>query len=353
MKLMPTIVRHILAIVLTVSLTLISCIPAYAFPSTPARHPQQLYCWQDPTCQPVMLEGAETTKQGILRIQDPKLAQDNLVIGIDGASDNPDDIVNLVDSAFKVWASALDSSTLALPEVSVGWAEFSAVEDEALAVHICGAPDKPDPKVCSETDRTKSTILFNTSLLSVRQVDSESGESKDVLVKLFLDSDPLNSSVFGPIEEIANSSSRVERSPILLEKVPDAYVVDLFTVALHEVGHALGYSTANEQIKGVPDSHTGLDTPDVMSLYVPFNTRKCPSVQDVEVIAKVGSYAPEAHPYRLVSDNPCLAGSTGDSPERIENLRIIDRSPEIIEDLRPNRPRQSIFRENLILPRDR
>ncbi|EDX86658.1 hypothetical protein S7335_4363 [Synechococcus sp. PCC 7335] len=276
------------------------------------------------------------------------MARPNLVEGIEGASVNPDDIVELVTSAVMVWESAFDSSTIPPFEITVDWAdfdadnqtpinsilagslvggiktigendfqalrelgrtpstEFPAVEDEALAVHICGSLSKPDPSVCSEADRTQSTILFNSNLLSVHQVD-ETSQSKNVPVKLFLDSDPLNSAVFGPIEEISTSSPRVKRSPKLLEELPEAYVIDLFTVALHEVGHAMGYSQANERIENVLASHIGkTDMPDVLSPYAPFATRKCPSVQEVKALAEVGSYAVGAQPYQILSDNPCL-----------------------------------------------
>ncbi|MBE9060893.1 hypothetical protein IQ256_07880 [cf. Phormidesmis sp. LEGE 11477] len=297
------------------------------------------------------MKGAKTISPRTLRLQDPQLVQPNLVEGIEGASANPADLINLVDKAIMVWESAFDDSTIPPFEVTVSWAdfgagdqnpadsvlagslvggiktisegdlqtledlgqspstEFPAIEDEALAVHICGAPNKPDNGACSEADRNESTILFNSNLLSVHQIDAN-GQSKDVPVKLFLDSDPLNSSVFGPIEEIAASSPRARRSTKLFEEMPDAYVVDLFTVALHEVGHAMGYSTANEQIEDVLASHIGVtDMPDVLSPYAPFSTRKCPSIREVKALAEVGSYAAEAPPYQVVSDNPCLVAS--------------------------------------------
>ena len=378
MSLISTIMRHMLTMVMTILLLLASSTPAYAdygydviyWPPGYGPPPE---C-DHPICTPTMLEGAKTTEQGVLYIQSAESAQPNLVTGIEGASDNPADIVNLVDSALKVWRSAFNSETLPPLEVAVAWAEFSEVEDQALAVHICGLPDKLDPRVCSETDRTKSTIVFNSNLLNVPEVD-ENGESKNIPVKLFLDSDPLNSSVFGPVEEITDSSSRVRRSPVLLEKVSDAYVVDLFTVALHEVGHAMGYAPVNEPIRGATDSyydeldtlgikqienenilayHLGeLDGPDVMSLYVPFATRECPSNRDVGVVAKVGPYVPDTKPYQLISVNPCQVVNKERSSIEFENLGNTDRLPERLEDPRLSIPKQPIFREVPILPRDR
>ncbi len=345
------IMRRILAAILVITLLLADSAPAYAAHlggGGNAGSGNATSCSRDPTCDPQIIEGVGTINKKTLIVQDLQSVKPNLLTGVKGASSNPADIVDLVNDAISVWESAYDDSTISKFKVSVGWADFGvaeqthtsgvlagsliggvktigkdeakvfkklgesastdfpAVEDEVLALHICGAPGKPESSVCSEDDRKESTILFNSSLLSVHQID-ETGQSKDVPVKLFLDSDPFNSSVFGSIDATASASNRTKQSSKLLNELPDAYVVDLFTVALHEVGHAMGYSRVNQQLKGVPtSSHIGTtDMPDVLSPYAPFSTRKCPSVRDVTEVAAVGSYIPDAKPYQLVSDNPC------------------------------------------------
>ncbi len=352
MNIKPSIMRRILVAILVATLLLADSTPAYAAHRIRAGAEngggKAVSCSQDPTCDPQIIEGVGTLNQKTLTVQDMRSAQPSLLEG-KGASTNPADVVALVNNAITVWESAFDDASLPNLKVTVGWAnfgvanqthtdgvlagslvggiktaneddskalkklgksattDFPSVEDEALALHICGAPGKPASSTCSEADRTEATILFNSDLLSIRQID-EAGQSKEVPIKFFLDTDPFDSAVFGSLEEIAASSDRVQQSSKLLSKLPDAYVVDLFTVALHEVGHAMGYSRVNQQVKGVPTSaHIGnTDMPDVLSPYAPFSTRKCPSVRDVTELAAVGSYMPGAQPYQLVSDNPCL-----------------------------------------------
>ncbi len=352
MSIKPSTTRRILAVILVIILLLSDSSPAYAahrIRGDRGNGGDVISCSQDPTCDPQIIEGVGTINQKPLTVQDMRSAQPNLIKGIKGGSTNPADIVALVNNAITVWESAFDDSSLPRFKVTVGWADFGidsqthtdgalvgslvggvkttgkadskelkqlgqsastdypSVEDEVVALHICGAPGKPASSTCSEADRNEATILFNSNLLSVRQID-EMGQSKEVPIKLFLDTDPFSSSVFGSLAEIAASPTRIQQSPALLSKMPDAYVIDLFTVALHEVGHAMGYSQVNKQVKGVPaSSHIGnTDVPDVLSPYVPFSTRKCPSVRDVTELAAVGSYMPSAEPYQLVSDNPCL-----------------------------------------------
>ncbi|MEM8503850.1 MAG: hypothetical protein AAF716_11935 [Cyanobacteria bacterium P01_D01_bin.1] len=367
MNFKPSIMRCLLSIVLVIVLFLADSSPAYA------RHRaggssggggNGTSCAQDPTCDPLLLQDGGTLNKKTLIIQDMDSANPNLFTDVEGASDNPADIVELVNNAIDVWESAFEDSTIPVFNVTVGWADFGigeqthtqnllmgglvggmktveqtdsaqdglaedglaqsdpaeliklrqspatdfpSIDDEVLALHICGAPGKPDASVCSEADRTEATILFNSGQMSVHRIDETTGQIQDVPVKLLLESDPFNSAVFGPIEAIASSSPRAQQSSALIAELPNAYVVDLFTVAMHEVGHALGYSRVNQQATGFPISnHIGKgDMPDLLSPYAPFSTRKCPSLTDVTELAAVGSYVPNAQPYQLVSDNPC------------------------------------------------
>lgn len=337
------------------------------------RYPRQ--CALNGTCDGQPLNGSSLATAKKLTILDYNSVDPDLfVTGVTGASSDPADVVQLVDNAISVWESAFAPGSLPNLTLDVGWADFNAVnvsqgngtlfvaasnlnriddfrfdddkEDisdlsaaiagDVMGLHICGAPAQSPPQSndCSQTNPGEATILFNSAML----MDKASGRP----IKIFLDTNPFNSSAFGPINQLGingiGNVFRVGRSASFSEP----FVVDLFTVALHEVGHALGFS----QVNGLPPTAhiSKLDLPDVLSEYLPFSTRKCPSRTDIEVVKSVGSYVPNSPPYAVINPDPCSDIRLDEQPlPELDRSRWKDKRRQI--DIRlPNR--------NLIRKRD-
>lgn len=253
-----------------------------------------------PYCTPQSLsQGNGGSEGGLLKVDFNSVTPEQFVTDVEGASSDPMDILQLVEDAITVWEGAFKEKSLPTMTIYSGWADFGALEkatSEAIALHICGAPYDPagDPpsEKCAEADRHEATILFNSKALKVQEPEKAGN------VKFFLDTNPFNSSAFGPLQGLGTRGDRVAQSA----EFSDPYVVDLFTVALHEVGHALGYVEFN----GVsPADIADGDIRGVLGPYVSYSTRKCPSATDIQSVVSVGSYVPDAPEYVLADLDPC------------------------------------------------
>lgn len=285
------------------------------------------------TCGPQLVRGNAVNKSPLELLDYSAINASNLFVNnVRGASSDPADIVQLVNDAITVWEAAFEPGSLPDINLYVGWADFgvrkissanetllvstsesyeqndykpnssnlsAAIAGDIIGLHICGAPAQSPPTDCSESDLKEATILFNSEILE----DKASGST----IKLFLDTNPFISSAFGPIDEIGidgiENIFRVGASSAF----EDTFVVDLFTVALHEVGHVLGYSKVNPRANRLPPSAhiTALGLPHVLSAYIPFSTRKCPSRRDVEEVMAIGPSVPDAPDYVLTNLDPC------------------------------------------------
>ncbi len=342
----------LIAVIIFTSLSFAAA-PVYALPPVPTPDDEFHTC-VFPPCRAQRLGNGEAAIVNPLITNFDFANPNQFVTNISGASSDPKDIVQLVDDAVTVWRYAFQD----IPNINlnVGWANFGvlkkinreflsgnliggiqkdcedddpslgfpsptelpAVSGEIIGIHICGAQvedlenssQKQSP--CTGEEAKEATILFNSELLRIR----EQGK-KPANVKLFLDTEPFRSSAFGPIETVGNPGLRLKRS----FEFSDPYVVDLFTVALHEVGHALGYSEAN----GVSPGHIGtLGIPDVLSPYIPFSTRKCPSEADIRGLIAAGPSIPipGSSGYRAVSGDPCGCIVERDDYERLNSVKF-------------------------------
>jgi hypothetical protein len=344
-------IRCILILFLIAATLTFTDSPAYALPPAQSQPGQGPVC-KRPKCTGLSLGSVELAIDTPLIVDFGFANPDQFVTDIPGASSDPKDIVQLVEDAITVWRAAFKE----IPDIDldVGWADFGvlkkinqsflsgslvggiqqpcdgpndqalglpvptelpAVAGDILGLHICGSGiDDITPLPCIGSEAKKATILFNSELLKMQQPDQGLAN-----VKLFLDTNPFESSAFGPIANLGKPERRLTRS----FDFSDPYVVDLFTVALHEVGHALGYSEGNK----VSPAHIGdLEIPDVLNPYLSFSTRKCPSRADVQGLIAVGPPIPLASSsgYQLVSEDPCGSMAKGQPP----NNRPANKSPE-------------------------
>ena len=236
------------------------------------------------------------------------LSQEYTVDGADGLP-NPDHVIgegnllHVVESAGNVWETAFPGLTDNV-NLKVGWADFGADLEQILANPILeeavnssgletdgifsfyihggnlfpniSAEDEGvinvDPQIppvpivpilsslesseelapsAEPDDKIDGLILFNSRPLK----GDLDGDGEEERILLYLDKNPLNSIVFGSLEEVASDDRSIDginygRSTFKKpEDFPQAneddLVIDAFSVALHELQHNLGLSRGN------------------------------------------------------------------------------------------------------------
>ena len=235
-------------------------------------------------------------------------------------------------------------------------------EIDGLAAIFIPAIFEEDGTIINEGDEFPSagTIVFNSQDL-VFDLD---GDGTDETIQFFLDDNPLDSEVFGSATTLIEMdgegslaginigrSSFADNSQFPLEQGEEnVFVVDLFSVALHELQHALGTTRTNSEAidddslnqgniitndgNEIPTDfepfiHIALDTeranvPTPVGLEtVTFGERKCPSAVDVLAVGEVGFN--EGQGEGQLSLNPCedLATELTSVPESSTTVPLL------------------------------
>lgn len=200
---------------------------------------------------------------------------------------------------------------------------FISITPEDIEIDGLAAIFVPDPSEEDEetTFPSGGTLIFNSQDL-VFDID---GDEEEESIKFFLDDNPLDSEVFGSVTNILERDGEDSLSGINIgrssfadnsqfgEEDENVLMVDLFSVALHELQHALGTTRVNEKANNSlndqneivtndsteiptdfePFIHIDLDsdtdnTPTPVGLEtVTFSERKCPSGADVLAVGEV------------------------------------------------------------------
>ncbi|MGK7898341.1 MAG: hypothetical protein AB4372_33195 [Xenococcus sp. (in: cyanobacteria)] len=220
-----------------------------------------------------------------------------------------------------------DFSTAVPPEeINEFEQTFISITPEDIEIDGLAAIFVPDTPAEGETNTTfpsSGTLIFNSQDL-VFDID---GDGEEETIKFFLDDNPLDSEVFGSVTNILEREGEDSLSGINIgrssfadnslfgEEDENFSIVDLFSVILHELQHALGTTRVNEQAKDddslnnaneivtndgnqiptdfEPFIHIDLDsdidnTPTPVGLEtVTFGERKCPSGADVLAVGEV------------------------------------------------------------------
>jgi hypothetical protein len=267
-------------------------------------------------------------------------------------------LLDVVQSAADVWDTAFPD----LPDINigVGWADFgeafiapssvgsfdnlNEIEIDGIVAFYIPAEQYPEDLSVFPDNFTVGSfpsdglILFNSQLQTARISGRPGGRP----IQLFLDGDltpdslgnyPNNDSAFGPLDQFERSRTdrdfglqlgpeaiNVERSSFGNFST-DAFVIDLFTVALHELQHGFGLTRANPVatnkinngiltagdfqipttfIEEDDDVHISLSLPDpsdpsrsiplrtpVADAFVNSSERKCPTGVDIVATAEV------------------------------------------------------------------
>ena len=192
------------------------------------------------------------------------------------------DLLNITQTAFDVWLTAFPELENVDINIGVGWADFMIAPnkiqtertdpipptlsfDEAspdgiltdlAAFYVHADENFPDAKKSIPDSNLDGLILFNSqeNLEVKKEIGSEPGR-----VLYYLDPDPLSSSIFGSVAnenyiERQKNGINYGRSKFVTSEEdpfaslganPNDLVIDVFSVALHELQHALGLTRVN------------------------------------------------------------------------------------------------------------
>ena len=175
-------------------------------------------------------------------------------------------LFDIVTVAGELWKTALPE----LPDdlnIGIGWSDipsllpvsdlFGTGSDERTFIDGAVAQyihyGNQFPKAETPENGLDGIILFNS-----REIEFDfNNDGANDQVKLFLDPDPINSSIFGSLDTVQdrpggqiNFGRSIFRDPTDFGLGQNNLVIDVFSVALHELQHAFGLSKGNQSAVG-------------------------------------------------------------------------------------------------------
>lgn len=134
-------------------------------------------------------------------------------------------LLDIAEAAASVWTAALDDGGAGTSfDIEVAWGDLgdASVIATTFVGTVGGGGKAAGPAVIGAS--TSPSIWFNSARSD-----------------WFMDADPLDPSEFGAAETIEDGAGNVTGQFFVAETSPLDGVLDMFTVMLHEIGHAIGF----------------------------------------------------------------------------------------------------------------